>query len=420
MVKAILYIIVCIIIISAYLIIIKLLSKDEETCKETNRIKKNKTSNRMKVLATIIVISLTVISLFIMPNNSTDVYYYMAVGRANSKYNENPYNNLFNEVQAKYQEDEIISSSPSLDVKFTYGPLWKLICKILSSIPTNSYLIMLYAYKTVNTILHIANCYLIYKISRKNKLRNALIYGINPLILFEGIINCHNDIYIVFFTLLAFYLKDKQKTGLSVISITAGALIKYVPVLFLPYILQNKNWKKKILYLGEFAMTFVLASYAILGNLKDIFSFLQQTGFYSNSIYVFTLLISESKIDIIALVGKIIFVGIYIYKIIKIEKNKNEEHESTYKNLLIIFLFLVITNFRAWYIMWLFALIPVLKDEGNKEIIVLSFAGEIANVIGYTLGESYIYSMFYFLIFAGIYLIYLTFKNVKQIYMKKV
>ena len=70
--------------------------------------------------------------------------------------------------------------------------------------------------------------------------------------------------------------------------------------------------------------------------------------------------------------------------------------------------------------MWLFALIPVLKDEGNKEIIVLSFAGEIANVIGYTLGESYIYSMFYFLIFAGIYLIYLTFKNVKQIYMKKV
>lgn len=426
MIKATLYLTLCAIIITAYIMIIKFFTEDEKNNKIENALSNEKKSinnkeksidncnNRKKVIATIIVISLTVISLVIMPNNSTDIYYYMAVGRTDSKYHENSYKTLFNEIQQKYPQDEIVSSAPHLDVTFTYGALWRLICQILSSFPTNSTIVMLYVYKTVNAILHLANCHLIYKISRKNKLRNALIYGINPLILFEGIINCHNDMYIVFLTLLAFYLKGKDKIGASVASITAGTLIKYVPALFLPYILQKKDWKKKITYMIEFVLIFFLSSFIMLGNLNDIFSFLQQTGFYSNSLYVFTLLIAENKIDLIAFIGKMVFIGIYLYKIIKLEKNKNEEQENAYKNLLIVFLFLVITNFRAWYIMWLFALIPISKDNDIKEIVALSFAGEIANVISFTLGESYIYSMFYFLIFVGIYVLYLIVTIVKK------
>lgn len=401
--NAILFLMICTIIIISYILTILYLTKDLKKNNKKDAEEYNIPKHK-KIIALIILILLTIISILIMPENSTDIYYYMAVGRADSKYNENSYKTLFIDIQKKYPDDEIISSSPSLDVKFTYGALWRFICQILSSFPTNSTITLLMVYKIVNAIIHISNCYLIYKISKKNKLRNALIYGLNPLVLFEGIINCHNDMYIVFSILLALYFREKEKIGLSIVSITAGILIKYVPIILLPFIIQKQNWKKRAIYVLELVVLFMTSSLMMLGNFNDIFSFLQQTGFYANSIYVFTLLISENKIDLVAFIGKILFVVIYLYKIIKLEKTKeknNSDSAMVYKNLLILFLFLVITNFRAWYIMWLFGLIPVLKVVDIKEIIAISFAGEIANVIYYSLGDSYIYSMFYFLIFAG-------------------
>ena len=46
--------------------------------------------------------------------------------------------------------------------------------------------------------------YLLYKIS--NKKIFSLLYGINPFILIEAIAHVHNDIFIIFFTLLAIIL----------------------------------------------------------------------------------------------------------------------------------------------------------------------------------------------------------------------
>ena len=159
----------------------------------------------------------SIISGIILPNNSSDIYYYQAVGRLNSKYGINMYEEEFSKYQEEYKEDKVISASPAISHKFIYGPVWALVCKIIGRVDTNSALWSLYLFKILNIIVHILNCYLIWKISKNKKL--VLLYGLNPLMIFEGIINVHNDIYLILFSLLAIKLKKENQIGLAVLSI---------------------------------------------------------------------------------------------------------------------------------------------------------------------------------------------------------
>ena len=69
--------------------------------------------------------------------------------------------------------------------------------------------ICLFIFKLLNVIIHISNCYLIYKISKKQIF--SIIYGLNPFILIECIGNVHNDVLIVFLVLLSIYFLLKKK-----------------------------------------------------------------------------------------------------------------------------------------------------------------------------------------------------------------
>ena len=176
---------------------------------------KTKSNDWIKTLLFIAIIS--ILSGIILPNNSSDVYYYIASGRLDARYNINVFEENFKEKQLEHMDDKVIAKSPGCDQKFIYGAVWAAICKFIGSFPTTMVITNLYAFKILNIIVHLLNCYLIYKISKNKKY--MLIYGLNPLILFEGIINCHNDIYLVLFILLAIYLKKSEKKGLAVISI---------------------------------------------------------------------------------------------------------------------------------------------------------------------------------------------------------
>ena len=76
--------------------------------------------------------------------------------------------------------------------------------------------------------------------------------------------------------------------------------------------------------------------------------------------------------------------------------------------LLMLFLLLAITNFRTWYLMWLFSIVTELDTKNVYKVIGLSLIAEFANFIIYYLGEAYIYGGYYFLTVAilfGLYII---------------
>ncbi len=361
-------------------------------------VNKSKDDKKKKVAIFVCVAITTILGFIVKPNNSDDIYYYIGVGRADSSFAENPYENYFSEVQQRHQEDSVITEAPSLNVVYTYGPLWRNICKALSTIPLNTMNEMLYLYKFVNVLIHLLNCVLIYKISKDKKLLKLGIYALNPLIIFECLINCHNDIFVLFFVLLAIYLKQKDKIGLGVVSILLGTLIKYVPVIFLPYIIGNKKIKNYIVYLVGFVIGYLGLSYLETGNFNNSFKVLQQTSLFANNWenILISLKVSLSDTLKISFIAKIVFAIIFMTLVLK-EYIKQESKQETYRIIAMLFYLLVITNFRNWYITWIFALIPILNKEGIFKIIAFSISALISNSIFYMIGGGYIFAYLIFL-----------------------
>ena len=220
------FIILLIIITIIYLIIIK---KQRKIFKDTKEI---------LIFISIIVI----IFMIILPFTSSDVYYYMGTGRLESKYHQNPYYITMNEYIENHQEeiknDTVIQKGSNYwgEQTVVYGPIWPLICGILTSISVGNVDLCLFIFKVFNGLLHIINCYLIYKITKKNIF--VLIYGLNPFILFEGISNTHNDMLVMTLIFLSIYvLLRKRNITLSVIVLAISAAVKYFTILLLPFII---------------------------------------------------------------------------------------------------------------------------------------------------------------------------------------
>ena len=358
--------------------------------------------NKKVFIGSIIIVS--VLAFLIIPNNSQDIYYYLSVGRLDSRYGVNSYEQKLEEVQGNYLEDEIVQSSEPLGTTFVYGPLWYLICKIFGKMPINSSAMMMVIFKLCILMIHLLNTYLIYKTSRnKNKIRNTLIYALNPLIIFEGLINAHNDVFLLNTVLFAFYFKKKDKIPIAVLFLSLGALIKYVPIILLPFVIEKEKSKiKKGLYVLELILTYVIIGTAILGTTKGLTAFMAQTEIYMNSIYLIFFMNPIINENVLAIIGKVIFAIIYLLLMIYMYFIKNKENEefrgNIYTNIIILFLLLVITNFRAWYFIWLFVMIPFLSKEKIDKIIIVSIILELANFIMYGISDDYSLGVPYFII----------------------
>ena len=165
------------------------------------------------------------------------------------------------------------------DTIVPYGPLWTSICGLFSFISLGNLTFLLYIYKIASLGIHIATCYIVYKLTNKKKF--ALMYGLNPFLLLEFLTNVHNDLYLVFFVLLGIYfLKNKNNIWASLACLTCSILIKYITVVLAPflvlYYLKDKTKLKKILWCILYAavvITVILGIYMLFFNSIRRFTF---------------------------------------------------------------------------------------------------------------------------------------------------
>ena len=90
-----------------------------------------------------------------------------------------------------------------------YGPIAQLIFKICAALSFKNINVCWLIFKLINLLVHITNCYLIYKLT--GKLKFSIIYGLNPFVLLEFLGMLHNDIIVVLFVLLTLYFLTKKK-----------------------------------------------------------------------------------------------------------------------------------------------------------------------------------------------------------------
>ena len=116
--------------------------------------------------------------------------------------------------------------------------------------------------------------------------------------------------------------------------------------------------------------------------------FMQQ-GKYNRSIF-YTLYeyLGEGTVQIIQNIALGIFAIFYIYICIKLLLQKEIKFYQVIKKynfILLIFTFILITNFNAWYIMWLYPTMFWLKSKSQETILALSYSSQIANFASFAL-----------------------------------
>ena len=383
------------------------------------------------VLIFIAIISL--IFVFTVPMFSFDVFYYMGIGRLNSEYGQNPYYISMQEYAQSNTDIDFSNTDTAFyrgsvnawcDTTVVYGPIWTMICAILSKLSFGNIDVCLLIFKLANVLVHILNCYYIYKIS--NKKLFALIYGLNPFILIQTMIDVHNDVYMVLFILLAIYAVLKQKKiGLAILFLAIATCIKYFAVLFLPFIIiyhfRNEKKSVRILKCLQYGLLFALiVAIPYLFYIRDLNVFAgmaTQQSKYSKSIGVVIFKYFPGKQKIIKYF-LYFFMYCFALKSISLLKNSKINIQRELKHLwyfIFVFVFILITNFQPWYILWLFPLIMWQKPKNIRLLIQITIIVLFNYIIFMIYDDTWQIGANFALVQLGLIVVFYLIDNIKEL-----
>ena len=334
----------------------------------------------------------------------------MGIGRIDGAYGQNPYYTTIKEF-VDNNNTELMQTDTVLQQGYindwsestvVYGAVWTLICKIVGILSFGNIDFGLLIFKIVNVIVHIFNCYLIYKISRKKIF--TLIYGLNPFVLIEGIACVHNDMFMVLFILLSLYfLVKKKKLTVSIIFLAMATAIKYFAILLLPFIIiysfreekPLKRFGRCIQYGIIFLIAFCIPYLFYVRDAQVLSGLFVQQEKLAKSFYIIILEYFKQPTLQVETVKSFLlkaFVIIYFFKCVTLlfkKKIELRKEMQTANYFIMAFLFLLITNFQPWYIMWLFPLIMWQKAENIMWIPQIAIISQFANSIFLTYGENW-------------------------------
>lgn len=330
-------------------------------------IKKEKEIFKSKKQIIIFIVIISFIYMLMLPFFSSDVYYYIGDGWLGANYHENPYYTTVKDLQDNGINDEVLQNTGHWKKALSiYGPLFNAIIITLSKLSFGNVTLGLFVFKVAAVGIHILNCYLIYKLTRSRKY--MLIYGINPLVLLELLSNVHNDIYLILFTLLALYSLVRKKNNLATIFFMGlSVAVKYSTVLIVPFMLlymyRKHSIPKRIVYCllsGLAVIGIVVLCYLPFYRDMTVFTnMLIQDTKHSQSIMAIVSYNLQSHRDILQVVRKVklpIFAIMYIGILAKLLFTKKLIFSNLmrkYNIVMLIFMFIILTTFREWYVLWL-------------------------------------------------------------------
>ncbi|MDP2632603.1 MAG: hypothetical protein Q8P25_02685 [Candidatus Curtissbacteria bacterium] len=211
----------------------------------------------------------TLILIFAYPYLSSDLFNYLFDAKIILTYHLSPYTHK----PLDFPQDDWLRFMRWVHRYSPYGPLWLGFSVIPAALGFGKFILNLFLFKITIAVFHLINATIIYKFLKKTNAQQALLgtsfYALNPLFLIEGVANAHNDIVLSTFLLSAIiFVAGKQKLK-AYTMLLLGILIKYIPVLLLPWVLAASLGKidaKKTIILAIASMaifTFLYSSVKI-------------------------------------------------------------------------------------------------------------------------------------------------------------
>lgn len=202
----------------------------------------------------------TIVLLFSYPAVlSYDIFNYLATAKVLFLYKENPYAVM----PIEFTGDPLLLFTHAVNKLALYGPSWIILSGLPHFLGFGNFIVTLWSFKVFIAVFYLATLFTLWKMTKD--LYSLALFSLNPLVVVESLVSAHNDIVMVFFTLIAFYMLKKRVVLLSIVFLVISVCIKYATVILFPvfiisyyYVLKKKfiSWEK-IYILSALLMFFV-------------------------------------------------------------------------------------------------------------------------------------------------------------------
>lgn len=217
------------------------------------------------------------LSLFgMLPNLSDDFYRFVWDGRLIAQ-GFNPYLVL----PADYQQLDLFNNLNSPDYYTVYPPLNQLFFALGGFIFPHNLLGHVIVLRLEILLADFGNLWVMLKILKKLGLpqKNALLYFLNPLVIYELTGNLHFEGVMTFFLLLGLLWINYYPNKLASIAIGLAASVKLLPLLFMPLIVKKLGMKRGLFFSLFTGLIFLLLFVPFLNNVL-ITNFLSSINLY--------------------------------------------------------------------------------------------------------------------------------------------
>jgi hypothetical protein len=218
-------------------------------------------STQLKIAALAFMLGPALVNIAIYPAGALDIFNYMVDLKLAYHYDANPYVVTMPDY---IMQDPITRSAFLLHIPLFYGPAWLL----LSAVPAfvsgfDDVANLLMALKTFNLLLLALTAWLI-ALAQPNSRRRwlaAFAFLANPLVIWEGIGNVHNDVMMTTFLIAAVYaMGQKPGAWLAAPAFALSALVKLFTLAAAPLFLVEtlkRRWRPRQYAVGLVATVIV-------------------------------------------------------------------------------------------------------------------------------------------------------------------
>lgn len=322
------------------------------------------------------------------PTNAIDVFIYAARSHLLTTFGENPSRAM--PLDFWYADSFVrYSSKQWADNVSPYGPLWNVIAAPVTALDGDRILAAVLGFKLINIAALLAIAGFIYQTmlhrAPEHALSAMLLWLWNPLVLWEGIGNAHNDAIMMVPVCAAIWAWESGRIRWVLPLILASALIKYMAVVIAPIALvaclrRESTAQGRFLLIGNGLLWTVLlldVSLYPFFDLAALWAGLQdQGGRISGSIgYVVSgigqrLGADEGFREWVRRLGYAMTFGAVLFGVIACWKDPWRLPAVTF-DVVTVFLLLGTMHFRAWYVIWIIALaaFTVTREARTRAIV---------------------------------------------------
>ena len=335
------------------------------------------------------VVAVNALMLWLYPIGAADVFDNIFRGRMMAR-GENPF------YQAPRDVDDLVFFSYIAWKRSTsaYGPLWEGLAGLTSRLAGDGVLANLLGFKLLSVLFYGGTIFLIAFTLRRNAPERALqgvcLFALNPLVIYETAGNAHNDVVMAFFLVLAAWWVLNGRYVWSAVALTAGALIKFIPVILLPIVLvaglrAQTAWRPRVgllVKMGAVCAILIAGAYLPFWQGGDPLALERRARLFSSSLPAMLQVLTEGwlgremsqlVVSRFAYLCLLIMVGVTTWRVWR--ARPPFDLVQAFTGVLVFYLLFAVLWFQPWYAIWPLALAALLPEGVlSRTAVLLSYA----------------------------------------------